>query len=303
MSVSRRGTPLESETTETGYETMVGKDDGKITTQDLRGSGPTELDISVVKESNGLLDPTPRGRYVEIAQRNQETSPFLRLPPELRTIIYRLVCDDFEVRVMRDERLRQGARAAWRIDFDPFDPVHQSISFLRVCRAIYAEARLIPYAEAQFSLTYSNSQDPVVQHVHQRYALRHSTLRRSAGTFVFRGGPRERLPARILPVQTNAITTVQLVNSIRPTLRTLMEEVACLPALRQINWVARWAYFTFLADMKQITAIQESVGNSIQVVIKVTPTLEAGLRDGLDDQQWGVEKKISEQRAGTVHID
>ncbi|KAL1603992.1 hypothetical protein SLS60_005584 [Paraconiothyrium brasiliense] len=305
MSASRGGTPLESETAETvGHGTMAGREGGNIAMQNLPGTGPTDLRISVVKEPNGLLDPTPRGHYIEIAQRNQDTSPFLSLPPELRTNIYRLVCEGFIIRVSRAHRFNwmRGERAAWRIEFDT---VRHSISFLRICRAIYAEARLIPFAEAHFDFEYndSNSTDPIVQHMHQRYALRRSTLSHSAGTYVFKGRLRERLPARILPVQTNAITTIDLFNNFtfKPAIRTLMKDVACLPALRQINWYL--SHRGFVADIKLAAAFQQSVGNSIRVVIKVPPSLESSIRGGFDDQQWELEKKILEQRAGIALID
>lgn len=238
------------------------------------------------------------------AQRNQDTSPFLSLPPELRTNIYRLVCEGFKIRVSRAHRFnwKRGERAAWRIEFDT---VRHSISFLRICRAIYAEARLIPFAEAHFDFEYndSNSTDPIVQHMHQRYALRRSTLSHSAGTYVFKGRLRERLPARILPVQTNAITTIDL-HDFRPAIRTLMKDVACLPALRQINWFAgHLSHREFVADIKLAAAFQQLVGNSIRVVIKVPPSEESWIRKGFDDQQWELEKKILEQRAGIAHID
>ncbi|KAJ4345796.1 uncharacterized protein N0V89_011931 [Didymosphaeria variabile] len=73
---------------------------------------------TVVKESNGLLDPTPRGYCKAITQRNHEKSPLLKLPPELRNRIYAYVFCSTDV------------------------------------RSVYAEARLIPFVAGRFDLYY-----------------------------------------------------------------------------------------------------------------------------------------------------
>ncbi|KAL1603990.1 hypothetical protein SLS60_005582 [Paraconiothyrium brasiliense] len=78
---------------------------------------------TVVQESNGLLDPTPRGYCKAITQRNHEQSPLLNLPPELRNQIYASIG-------------------------------HCDVDFLRVCRSVYAEARLMPFVAGRFDLYY-----------------------------------------------------------------------------------------------------------------------------------------------------
>ena len=73
-------------------------------------------------------------RIIDIAQRNATSSPLLRLPPEIRNMIYTLIIDVVTV-VFTKARLGRGRH-----------PIQDGLALLRVCRQIHAEAALLPYA-------------------------------------------------------------------------------------------------------------------------------------------------------------
>jgi hypothetical protein len=73
-------------------------------------------------------------RIIEIAQRNATSSPLLRLPPEIRNMIYTLIIDVNTV-VFTKAGLGRGRH-----------PIQDGLALLRVCRQIHAEAALLPYA-------------------------------------------------------------------------------------------------------------------------------------------------------------
>ena len=73
-------------------------------------------------------------RTIDIAQRNATSSPLLRLPPEIRNMIYTLIIDVVTV-VFTKARLGRGRH-----------PIQDGLALLRVCRQIHAEAALLPYA-------------------------------------------------------------------------------------------------------------------------------------------------------------
>ncbi|KAH6849564.1 hypothetical protein B0T12DRAFT_486270 [Alternaria alternata] len=72
-------------------------------------------------------------RKIDIAQRNATSSPLLRLPPEIRNMIYTLILDVNTVMVAHAGLVRSR-----RFEI--------SVTLLRVCRQIHAEAALLPYA-------------------------------------------------------------------------------------------------------------------------------------------------------------
>ncbi|KAH8629752.1 hypothetical protein IG631_14329 [Alternaria alternata] len=69
-----------------------------------------------------------------MAQRNATSSPFLRLPPEIRNMIYTHIIDVVTV-VFTKAGLGRGRH-----------PVQDGLALVRVCRQIHAEAGLLPYA-------------------------------------------------------------------------------------------------------------------------------------------------------------
>ncbi|EMD63226.1 hypothetical protein COCSADRAFT_161742 [Bipolaris sorokiniana ND90Pr] len=93
---------------------------------------------------NGMLNVTPKGGDVKANQQ----SPLLRLPPEIRNMIWELVL----------------AGRVCTLDYDKAGHVSMSspkaptgISLLRVCRQIYAEAANIPLQQntSSFSTCYN----------------------------------------------------------------------------------------------------------------------------------------------------
>ncbi|KAJ4345795.1 uncharacterized protein N0V89_011930 [Didymosphaeria variabile] len=107
-------------------------------------TGHTADVATVVKESNGLLDPTPRGECIAIFQRNHQKSPFLRLSGEIRNMIYGYVFDDVYVNIKMD---MMGQTWCWA-ELGVIIKGHEGkyLDLLRSCRTIYAETRLMPFA-------------------------------------------------------------------------------------------------------------------------------------------------------------
>lgn len=71
---------------------------------------------------------------IDIAQCNAASSPLLRLPPEIRNMIYTLIID-VNIVVFTEAGLGRGRH-----------PIQDGLALLRVCRQIHAEAALLPYA-------------------------------------------------------------------------------------------------------------------------------------------------------------
>jgi hypothetical protein len=71
---------------------------------------------------------------IDIAQCNAASSPLLRLPPEIRNMIYTLIIDVNMV-VFTKAGLGRGRH-----------PIQDGLALLRVCRQIHAEAAVLPYA-------------------------------------------------------------------------------------------------------------------------------------------------------------
>ena len=91
----------------------------------------------------------------EIMNRNASVSPFLRLPPEIRIRIYRLVLGGQQIWISlypyeTDHRSHCGER------FYHFNTINGrgrglDIRLLRVCRQVFTETALLPYALNHFS--------------------------------------------------------------------------------------------------------------------------------------------------------
>ncbi|KAL5121356.1 hypothetical protein ACEQ8H_000824 [Pleosporales sp. CAS-2024a] len=72
-----------------------------------------------------------------IAQKNQQVSPLLRLPPEIRNMVYRYVF--------------QGMEWAMRICEGEIRARDENPALLKVCRQINAETALLPYCLGTFN--------------------------------------------------------------------------------------------------------------------------------------------------------
>ncbi|PVH93564.1 hypothetical protein DM02DRAFT_695629 [Periconia macrospinosa] len=97
---------------------------------------------------NGLLNVTPKtSAQVKLVQTNQETSPLLRLPGEVREIIWMAVFRDVVF-----ENRTTGRRKCFVVA----EGDRQILSLLRTCRQIYTETALLPY---QVSIFRINSMD------------------------------------------------------------------------------------------------------------------------------------------------
>jgi len=111
--------------------------------------------------TNGLLDVTPRGKYVKMyvpsrntykyrandvlhsTQRNQERSPLLRLPPEIRIRIFEYVFSRIAVAIMSH---KYTTRSPIRI----CGAGQHFLALLQVSRQTYADTALLPFSTCQF---------------------------------------------------------------------------------------------------------------------------------------------------------
>ncbi|KAL5459142.1 hypothetical protein PMIN06_002993 [Paraphaeosphaeria minitans] len=105
---------------------------------DMATASGADVDASaVIKDRNGMLDPTPRGTCIPIFERNQEQSPLLRLPGELRNKIYGYVFDRAPESFLHfGGTLRMTEWNSGRF--------HLSTA----CRTTYKETRLLCFANA-----------------------------------------------------------------------------------------------------------------------------------------------------------
>ncbi|USP77114.1 uncharacterized protein yc1106_04388 [Curvularia clavata] len=92
------------------------------------------------KFGNGLLNVKPKGPEIQLVKANQQ-SPLLRLPPEIRNIIWGLLLGGRVLRHMF------GASES----FGSLRNHHLEVPLLRVCRQVYAETALIPLKQNLFS--------------------------------------------------------------------------------------------------------------------------------------------------------
>ncbi|CAO2656942.1 Nn.00g057450.m01.CDS01 [Neocucurbitaria sp. VM-36] len=98
------------------------------------------------KFRNGLLNVTPKGDEKELTKNNQ-ASPLLRLPPEIRTEIWKYVLGGKEYRVVYEPNVRR-----FMLSQSHTEPVH-AMALLRTCRQIYSEAARMPVLHSNFSFT------------------------------------------------------------------------------------------------------------------------------------------------------
>jgi hypothetical protein len=191
-------------------------------------------------------------------------------------MIYRLLFKDLELSVDCRSSRNKSARSQWefklrRCDFHSpglQEPERHELGIIYVSRAIYAEARLLPFAEARVYFRYRNGNDPIVPHLHQRYELRtsRSPRTRSMGLSSPSALDSRLLVAILLPVQTNAITTIVVMSNCHPSMKTAREDVSRLPALQRIILrPGNWYEWKFTSE-SYVDRLRNAVGKSIRVI-------------------------------------
>ncbi|KAF7671513.1 hypothetical protein GT037_010325 [Alternaria burnsii] len=102
------------------------------------------------KFRNGLLNVAPKGDEKELTKQNR-TSPLLRLPPEIRNIIWKLV-------------LGGKVYRTWLCGQIGSSPTHttNAMALLRTCRQVYAEAAIVPLTLTMFSTDYPSNIDDII---------------------------------------------------------------------------------------------------------------------------------------------
>ncbi|KAH3968827.1 hypothetical protein HBI81_129500 [Parastagonospora nodorum] len=83
---------------------------------------------------NGLIDVTPTGDYIAITERNSTESPLLRLPAEIRNIIFEYVVSGHTIRM-----ISEWGKSCWPI------AKRRRFSLARVSRQTYNETALLTY--------------------------------------------------------------------------------------------------------------------------------------------------------------
>ncbi|KAG9188226.1 hypothetical protein G6011_02149 [Alternaria panax] len=116
----------------------------KASTKDTKAS----TDAGVVKRryakvrfhENGLLNVEPKTGN---ARRNQRDSPLLRLPPELRYMIFEhaLGGKTYEIRYDRKSVMAKNTAVS-----------KHALALLSVCRQVFAETALLPFSSNKFSV-------------------------------------------------------------------------------------------------------------------------------------------------------
>ncbi|KAF2830992.1 hypothetical protein CC86DRAFT_272702, partial [Ophiobolus disseminans] len=114
------------------------KSDGRIAKRPARGYH---------RFKNGMLNITPKGHEREL---NNQASPLLRLPSEIRNKIWHLVLGG---KLIRDTRY--GIRDHSVLMLRPCER-EKPFELLRTCRQIYAETALLPFSANTFSWNLSN---------------------------------------------------------------------------------------------------------------------------------------------------
>ncbi|KAB2106558.1 hypothetical protein AG0111_0g5447 [Alternaria gaisen] len=95
---------------------------------------------------NGLLNVERKtGKYFKIARENQQDSPLLCLPPELRCLVfeYALGGNTYMIRYHRKSKAVKNTTIA-----------KHALALLSVCRQIFAETALLPFSLNTFSVSH-----------------------------------------------------------------------------------------------------------------------------------------------------
>ncbi|OAG09062.1 uncharacterized protein CC84DRAFT_1174433 [Paraphaeosphaeria sporulosa] len=110
---------------------------------DVATAARTNVGIrAVIKDSNGMLDPTPRGACIPVFERNQQQSPFLRLPGEIRNKIYGYVFETVPecfIYLMGTLRIPEWNSGCFHLS--------------TVCRTMYKETRFLCFTNATVYLS------------------------------------------------------------------------------------------------------------------------------------------------------
>ncbi|KAI4915817.1 hypothetical protein J4E90_004263 [Alternaria incomplexa] len=95
---------------------------------------------------NGLLNvETQTGKYLKIARQNQRDSPLLRLPAEIRHLIFGYALGGKTFYIHHDDR--QGIAKNETVS-------KNTLALLAVCRQVFAETALLPFSSNTFSATH-----------------------------------------------------------------------------------------------------------------------------------------------------
>ncbi|KAI4683201.1 hypothetical protein J4E81_009330 [Alternaria sp. BMP 2799] len=93
------------------------------------------------KSRDGLLNVKPIGSEITIVQRNAEESPLLRLPAEIRAIIWKLAIGNPIIRPAWGGPVKPlRYRSVFEERASEFPAPRHRFALLRVCRQIYSEA-------------------------------------------------------------------------------------------------------------------------------------------------------------------
>ncbi|KAK1519587.1 uncharacterized protein CCOS01_11238 [Colletotrichum costaricense] len=101
--------------------------------------------------------PEPGSREAELWELNRTQSPFLRLPPEIRNKIYRLLLSNMGIHVLHDPKTGSFHCLTLRPGANPWTSVPAAVLgrgltlLVLVCRQLYHETELIPYRENAWS--------------------------------------------------------------------------------------------------------------------------------------------------------
>ncbi|KAJ4345797.1 uncharacterized protein N0V89_011932 [Didymosphaeria variabile] len=219
--------------------------------------------------SDGMLDPTPQGKYVSRTKQNMTKSPLLRLPPELRATIYRYVFTGCYVQDPDGKR------------FTSKDVAHPS--FLSVCRSFYAEARFLPFTNARFIFVPWHIGSAVKGVPYQRNGDR------SYDVFFRMFIEQHAREARVFKysAQSDKIATLQMRTSRVPCLVSsgFVKELKFLPGLEQIilrpiRPRSQIPYKLLLIfDERKFSEVRGALGSSVRVEYEGDDLLEYELLD------------------------
>ncbi|KAF2797890.1 hypothetical protein K505DRAFT_358020 [Melanomma pulvis-pyrius CBS 109.77] len=95
------------------------------------------LPFRLRRHRDGLLNPLARGKYIVIKKRNDRESPFLRLPAEIRNLIYKHMFEK-KYDIIPLEMDWRGRRHLVSLGCP-------DVNLLLTCRQIYYEAALLPF--------------------------------------------------------------------------------------------------------------------------------------------------------------